>query len=195
MRDALTAVARHDGDVTSPFHRLSREVLVDNPWHRYCLDRYTHADGSEGRYFYVDMPGSCTVIPLFADGSTALVHSHRYLLDRQLWEFPIGGMKDGDDPLDVAKHELEEEAGLLADDWLLLGSFAPYKGVSNEHCHVFLARSLHWTDQKLEPSESMTVHRMPFEEARTRILDQALADGQSLGALAFYDRWRRASEE
>ncbi len=63
-----------------PFTQLSREVLVDNPWHRYCLDRYTLRDGSEGRYFYIDMAGSCGVIPLFDDGSTVLVEVHRYLL-------------------------------------------------------------------------------------------------------------------
>ena len=49
----------------SPFRRLSREVLVDNPWHRYCVDRYTLTDGGVGRYYYVDMPGSCAIVPLF----------------------------------------------------------------------------------------------------------------------------------
>lgn len=175
--------------MSTPFRRLSSEVLVDNPWHRYCLDRYVQADGTEGRYYYVDMAGSCGVVPLFDDGTTVLVHAHRYLLDVQLWEFPIGGMRPGDAPLDVAKHELEEEAGLVAQRWDALGSFAPYKGVSNERCHFFLARDLGWTVQRLEPSESMTVHRMPLAEARARILDQELPDGQSLGGLALLDRF------
>ena len=33
-----------------------------------------------------------------------------------------------------------EEAGLTATRWVPLGRFAPYKGVSNERCHFFLAR-------------------------------------------------------
>jgi 8-oxo-dGTP pyrophosphatase MutT (NUDIX family) len=171
------------------FRRLSREVLVDNPWHRYCRDRFTQTDGSEGHYHYVDMPGSAAVIPLFEDGSTVLVHSERYLLDCWLWEFPIGGMSDGEAALDAARKELAEEAGLLARHWQPLGAFAPYKGVSNEHCHCFLARDLSWTQQHLEPSEAMTVHRMPLGEARARILDQELPDGQSLGALMLLDRF------
>jgi 8-oxo-dGTP pyrophosphatase MutT (NUDIX family) len=171
------------------FRRLSREVLVENPWHRYCRDRFTQTDGSEGQYHYVDMPGSAAVIPLFDDGSTVLVHSERYLLDRWLWEFPIGGLKDGQAPLAAARQELQEEAGLLAARWDELGAFAPYKGVSNEHCHCFLARELNWTEQQLEPSEAMTVHRMPLAEARARILDQDLPDGQSLGALMLLDRF------
>ncbi|MEM7199182.1 MAG: NUDIX hydrolase [Planctomycetota bacterium] len=176
-----------------PFSRLSREVLVDNQWHRYCLDRYTRRDGSEGRYYYIDMPGSCGTIPLFADGSTVLVAVRRYLLGGVLWEFPIGGMKDGEDPLVVAQAELREEAGLVGERWMPLGSFAPYKGVSNERCHFFVAEGLTWTDQELELSEDITVHQMPFEEARRTLLDQELGCGQSMAGLMLYDRWRASA--
>ncbi len=175
-----------------PFSRLSREVLVDNPWHRYCLDRYTQADGSEGSYYYIDMAGSCGVIPLFADGSTVLVRVHRYLHGRVLWEFPIGGMHPGDDAAAVAAKELREETGLVAGQWVRLGSFAPYKGVSNEECHFFVAMELDWTERALEPSEDITVHRMPFAEARRTLIGQELGCGQSLAGLMLYDRWQTA---
>ncbi|MEY2981288.1 MAG: hypothetical protein RL562_1515 [Planctomycetota bacterium] len=173
----------------APFSRLSTEVLVHNPWHRYCRDRYVQTDGSTGDYYYVDMTGSCGVIPWFEDGTTVLVQSRRYLLGVDLFEFPIGGMQPNDDAEVVARHELEEEAGLVAGRMDLLGSFAPYKGVSNERCHFFLARDLKWTAQRLEPSESMTVHRMPLAEARDRLLDQELPDGQSLSGLMLLDRF------
>ena len=48
---------------------VAREVLVDNPWHRYCRDRYVQRDGSEGTYYYVlnrsdgkDFHGSVTIV-------------------------------------------------------------------------------------------------------------------------------------
>ena len=172
----------------SPFRRLTREVLVDNEWHRYCRDRYTQTDGSEGEYFYIDIPGSCGIIPRFDDGSTVLLEVHRYLLDAVVWEFPIGGMRAGESPLAVAQRELAEEAGLRAGRWRAFGSFAPYKGVSNERCHFFLAEDLTWTEQDLEPSESIRAHQMSFDQARDRLLSQELPDGQSLAALALLDR-------
>ena len=178
----------------TPFTRLSREVLVQNEWHRYCRDRYVQTDGSEGTYFYVDMAGSCAAIPLFADGTTMLVRVHRYLFERELWEFPIGGMQPGEDPLAVAQKELHEEAGLRARDWTPLGRFAAYKGVSNEVCHFFLARDLEVVEQELEPSERITAHRVPLAEARALLLDQSLGDrslgdGQSMAGLLLLDRW------
>jgi 8-oxo-dGTP pyrophosphatase MutT (NUDIX family) len=172
-----------------PFQRLSREVLVDNPWHRYCKDRYVQTDGSEGTYYYVDMPGSAACIPVFDDGSTVLVRQWRYLLGAEFWEFPIGGMKQGEDPLAIAQKELHEEAGLRGREWIPLGRFAPYKGVSNELCHYFLVRGLSEVAQELEPSEQITVHRMPFAEARRRLVEQDCADGQSLSGLVLLDRW------
>ncbi len=172
-----------------PFTRLSREVLVDNAWHRYCLDRYVHADGSEGAYYYVDMAGSCTVIPWFPDGTTMLVRVQRYLLDCDLFEFPTGGLQPGDEVKAMAQTELREEGGLVASRWDALGRFAPYKGVSNEICHVFLARGLTAVPQEPEPSEKITLHRMPLAEARRRLVEQEPADAMSLAALALLDRW------
>ena len=172
-----------------PFRRLSRDVLVDNRWHRYCRDRYVQTDGSDGEYFYVDMAGSSAVVPLFDDGTTVLVHVHRYLFGTALWEFPIGGLQPGDDPLATAQHELLEEAGYLATEWTPLGRFAPYKGVSTEVCHFFAARGLTHVGQQLEPSERISVHRLPLTEARRLLIDQPVGDGQSMAGLLLLDRW------
>lgn len=172
-----------------PFERIDSEVVVDNRWHRYCKDRYRQKDGSEGVYWYVDMAGSCAVIPWFDDGSTMLVRVDRYLLGVELWEFPIGGMRPGEEPLQVARKELLEEAGLRAERWTELGRVAPYKGVSNEINWFFLARGLSQHGQELEPSERITTHRMPFEAARRRLVEQEIGDGQSLAGLMLFERW------
>lgn len=175
--------------MAEPFERLSREILVENPWHRYCRDRYVQRDGSEGEYFYVDMAGSAGIIPLFEDGTTQLVQVRRYLLGAWLWEFPIGGMNPGEDALGVARKELAEETGLRAGTWTELGRFAPYKGVSNEITWFWLAEDLEQGDRALEPSEDIRVERLPLAEARERLLGQELLDGQSLGGLMLLDRY------
>jgi len=175
--------------MAEPFERLSREVLVDNPWHRYCHDRYVQRDGSEGEYYYVDMPGSCGIVPLFEDGTTVLLEVRRYLLGGWLWEFPIGGMKPGEEPLAVAQKELAEETGLRAERWKELGRFAPYKGVSNEITWFYVAEGLTQGAQALEPSEEIRIERMPLGEVRERLLGQPILDGQSLSGLLLLERF------
>jgi len=173
----------------TPFSRLSREVLVENEWHRYCRDRYVRRDGTDGEYFYIDMPGAVGIIPRFEDGTTLLGHQYRYVLKRWLWEFPIGGMADGEEPLAVARKELREEAGLVATTWTPLGSFAPYKGVSSELTHFFLAEGLTDVGQQLEPEEEIELERLPMADARKRLLTQEIGDGQSWGGLLLLDRF------
>ena len=173
-----------------PFARLSREILVANAWHRYCRDEYVQTDGSTGEYFYIDMIGACAIVPQFANGDLLLIECERYLLGKTLWEFPIGGIEPGDSPLAAAQKELQQESGYTANDWVRLGGFAPYKGVSNEITHVFLARDLEPCGQDLEPSESIRVHRLPPEEAERRIYGQELPDGQTMAAWTLWQRDR-----
>lgn len=171
-----------------PFSRLSREVLVRNRWHGYCRDRYVRRDGTEGEYFYIDMPGAVGIVPRFEDGSTLIVRQYRYLLRTWLWEFPIGGMAEGEEPLAAARKELREEAGLEATRWTPLGSFVPYKGVSTERTHFFLAEGLTDVGQHLEPEEEIERCRLPWDEARERLLAQEPGDGQSWGGLLLLER-------
>lgn len=171
-----------------PFTQLSHEVLVDNPWHRYCKDRYVRRDRTEGEYYYIDMPGAVGIIPVFENGDVLVCRQYRYLLGAWLWEFPIGGMEKGGDPLDTARRELREETGYAAERFTMLGSFAPYKGVSNERTHIFLAEGLTEVGQELEPEEQILVSRMSYAEARDLLLDQELGDGQSWGGLLLYER-------
>ncbi len=101
---------------------LSSELLVDNPWHRYRRDRFRQRDGSLGEYFYVDMTGACGIVPLFEDGSTLLLRVYRYLLDETLWEFPMGGVQPGEDPLAFLEQALVGvEAGATIPDPVLGG--------------------------------------------------------------------------
>lgn len=172
-----------------PFRTLKSEVLIENAWHRYKLDRYERTDGTEGRYYYIDMLGSVGIIPLHEDGTTVLCRQHRYLFAQDLIEFPIGGIEPGREIEETGRLELREEAGLVAGRMDYLGVFAPYKGVSNERCHFYLARDLTEVGQRLEPEEQIELLRMPMEEARRMLLAQPLLDGQSMCGLMLLDRF------
>lgn len=184
----------HEEATLPPFRTLKSDVLVENPWHRYKLDLYVRADGTEGRYFYIDMPGSVGIIPLFEDGTTILCRQHRYLFGHDLFEFPIGGVERGHGIQETGERELREEAGLVAGRMDHLGQFAPYKGVSNERCHFYLARDLTEVGQQLEPEERIEALRMPLAEARERLMAQELLDGQSMCGLMLLDRYFAACE-
>ena len=57
-----------------------------------------------------------------------LVRQYRYALDRELIEIPAGKLEKGEDPLEAAKRELGEEAGLAAAEYRDLGYIIPTCG-------------------------------------------------------------------
>jgi len=175
--------------------RIETEVLFRNPWHTYRRDRVRRKDGSEGFYFYVDHPSSVAVIGAFRDGTVLVQRTFRYLLGEWLPQVVLGHTRPEEDQAEEARRELLEETGFLAGEVLHLGDFTPYSGVSNEVCHVFLARDLEERGARPEVTEEMEVFRLSRGEARAFLHSGPLLDGQSLSAWALYEAWLEGREE
>lgn len=102
-----------------------------------------------------------------ADGNVALLsadfprHGGEYLF------LPGGRQEDGETPLDCARRELREEAGVTAADWRPLGSYAMTLG-STARVHLFDARDLTLGPQELTPAEAdFKLVWWPLEQALT----------------------------
>src|SRR5437763_12804646 len=62
----------------------------------------------------VHHPGSAVILPIFADGTIALVKQYRHPAVKYLLELPAGTLKDNERPDEGAMRELEEELGVTA---------------------------------------------------------------------------------
>jgi ADP-ribose pyrophosphatase len=140
--------------------KISEAILFKNPWWVYKKDETLLPHGKKGEYHYVYTNGASMVVPVMADGRIVLVNQYRYLNDRESWEFPCGGVKDGHSYEQTAIQELEEEAGFKAHDWKMIGEFNPYNGVTNEICRVFLVRTL--IEVPAQPDETEEFERNSY---------------------------------
>ena len=169
--------------------RLSRQPFLETPYYTFSHDRYVRPDGTVGDYHYLDIPGSVMIVPQCDDGRLVLVRQHRYLMDRVSLEFPAGGMEAGASALANARRELREEAGLVAARWARVGEFAPYNGVSNELCRVFVASGLEQVDPEPEPSEELEVVHLPADQFTELVASGQMWDGMSMAAYGYYRLW------
>lgn len=155
----------------------SREELVRGVLLHVFRDSVTMPDGTEAVREWIAHPGASAVVPLFEDGSTVLVRQFRYPPQRIFLEVPAGKLDvEGEDPAEVARRELAEEAGFSAKKLTALGETYPCIGYSNEVIYLFLAEDLEPADAKMEADELLEPVRMPFVEAvamarRGEILD------------------------
>jgi ADP-ribose pyrophosphatase len=72
-------------------------------------------------------PGAVAIVPLL-DGKVLLVRQYRAPIDKEIWELPAGTIEPGEEPLECAKRELEEETGYRAREWRKWRSSTPPPG-------------------------------------------------------------------
>ncbi|MFA5062083.1 MAG: NUDIX hydrolase [Patescibacteria group bacterium] len=165
--------------------KISEEVIHSNPWWDYKHDRYKLANGQEFDYFYGETPGSTIIIPVLDDGGLLLIVQHRYLRDLKSIEFPGGGLKKDETPIDGAKRELAEETGKQSSDFIKIGSFDGLNGMYKDTTHIFIAKELEEANHaKPDDTENIEIIIRRPDEFEDMIKRGEIWDGQTLAAWA-----------
>ena len=133
-------------------------------------------------------PGAVVVLAVDADDRVLCLQQYRHAVGIAFVELPAGLLDvDGEEPLEVARRELREEAGLAAEDWTPLASSFFNAGVTTEIQHLFLARGLSEVgrgDFELVHEEAeMMLFWAPYAELYAAALDGRVADGPVVQAL------------
>lgn len=135
--------------------------------------------------------GSAVVVPVFDDGTVALVRQYRHAAKEFLLEIPAGTLNAGEDPKLGAIRELEEEIGVTAENIEKLTEFYVSPGFLTEKMHVFLATGLIDVGQKLEADELLTVERHSFDELNKMIRNGEITDAKTmLGIMLAEEKFR-----
>ena len=128
-------------------------------------------------------PGGAAVVALDRHNQICLLRQFRHAAGRWLWELPAGKIDSTEDPIDTAKRELEEEAGVRAAAWDSLGRVISSPGVFTEVIHLYVASGLTHTAQRTEEHELIEVHWVPFESALTWANCGEIMDAKTLVGL------------
>ena len=146
------------------------EVVLPNG-HRATLDVVHH-------------PGGAAVVALDSKQQVCLLRQYRYVADGWIWELPAGKLEPNEPPLETAKRELIEEAGISARHWESLGSVFSSPGVFAEVLHLFYAAELEPSTAAHESSEIIEIHWIPFAEAYEWAMSGKIRDAKTIIALA-----------
>lgn len=117
----------------------------------------------------VDHPGSVAVVAVDTERRLWLVRQWRQPAKKQLLELPAGTREEGEDPLETAKRELEEECGLVGGEWRELVSGWTTPGFVREHMTLYLAEGVEPRgEQDLDESEDVELVTWPVGEIAER---------------------------
>ena len=128
--------------------------------------------------------GACVLY--IKDDKVLLVRQYRYAYGESLYELPAGKLEIGEDPKNAALRELEEEAGVLAEELRLLCVMYPTPGYTNEKIYIYQAVGGRETATSPDEDEFLDVEYLPLDKVKEMLKNGEIRDGKTIVALQAY---------
>lgn len=173
-----------DHPQSNPWKTHASETKYDNPWIHVVEHKVTNPSGGDGIYGVVQFKNiAIAVVPVDDEGYTWLVGQFRYCHDSYEWEIPEGGCPKDEDPAVCAHRELKEETGLNAGRMDAFLEMQLSNSTTNEVSISYLATDLTTGRACPEPTEQLTIRRLPLGEAFAMVHRNEIRDALSVATL------------
>ncbi|NBW41473.1 NUDIX hydrolase [bacterium] len=167
--------------------RRSSRLVYENQWMKLHEDQVTTPSGTDGVYGWLELQEAVVVLAISEKDEVVLIGQERYPVQEYSWELIEGGIESSETPLQAARRELKEEAGIIPASLIPLGSpFHIANTRTNELAHVFLATGLEFGNAQPEETEVLQQMRLPVEEVYEMVDDGTIRDSLSIIALLRY---------
>jgi len=142
----------------------------------------------------IEHSGGVGILAVGAEGHIFLVRQFRYGVGRESLEIPAGKLEPGENPFACAQRELEEETGYVAGHWDSLGTMDSTPAYDSEVIHLYLARDLRPTSQRLDAGEFLSVEPFSMDKLLELCLNGGLTDAKTLVAVLKYQTMRAGGQ-
>lgn len=162
---------------------LSSEQKFDGRVVKLYVDRVELENGAESTREVIKHPGGVCVVPLDEDNNVLFVRQFRYPFAKVLMEIPAGKLEWGESHSECGLRELKEETGCTCDRYDYLGCLYPTPAYDCEIIHMYLARGLHYGEQKLDKDEFLDIEKIPLSKAVEMVMNNEIPDAKTQLAL------------
>ncbi|MFA7169845.1 MAG: NUDIX hydrolase [Candidatus Paceibacterota bacterium] len=132
---------------------VKSSVVHKNKYFSIVAEQFRLKNGKFGKYYLLKVLDFVSVVAI-EDGFVYFVEMDRYALKKRILEIPMGGMEEGETPIQSAKRELREETGITAKKMTKIGCLESFKGRSDQRFFVFIAEGLSFGVQDLDEVEA-----------------------------------------
>lgn len=167
-----------------PWTTLSERLAYETPWISVSHHEVIDPGGKQGVYGVIHFKNLAVgVIPLDAEMNTWIVGQYRYPMEAYSWEMPEGGGSRNVLPLESAKRELREEAGIEAEKWTEILQMDLSNSASDEKAVIFVAQVLTFHAPEPDHDEELEQRKLHFEELYRMVQRGEVRDSLTVAAV------------
>lgn len=168
------------------WENLERQYLIDNKFLKVRQDKIKLPNGAIiDDYFVIEKKNVSLIVVIDEEKRIIIKDEYRYPIDKHLIELPGGTFDFGEtDSLEVAKRELLEETGYLADKWELLSVNYDYPTKDVNQVNIYLAKNIkRVSEQQLDIGEDIKFSFVPLEKAVSMCMDNTICVNGTVAAI------------
>lgn len=169
----------------------SERSLYSDQWLDLRLADVELPDGRRLDHRLIRMAPSAGALIVDDQSRALLIWRHRFITDHWGWEMPMGGISEGEAPVEAAAREVEEETGWRPSGLRPLARLQPSAGILDSAHHVF------WADQATKIGtphdgfESSRIEWIPLEQTPKLIDESQIVSPSTATGLLYLLSMRR----
>jgi len=171
--------------------RIHGERVVDDSSRgRLSIAQVELPDGVKFEQYVLRLP-KASIVVVIKDEAVLMMHRHRFVIDRWVWELPGGYVDSAEDPAVTAAREVEEETGWRPGTLERLLAFQPMVSTIDSENIVFYAEDAEYVGDATDINEASTVEWIDLSRVSVMIGSGDIVGSSSVvGLLAALARRR-----
>lgn len=163
--------------------KLNSKQIFDGIVVKLFVDDIELPNGQKSIREVVRHSGAVCVIPITDEGEVVMVRQFRYPFGKVLLEIPAGKLEPGEDPLDAAKRELEEESGAVAENVDFMGELYTTVAFTDEKIYTYIATGLTFKEAHPDADEFVEVVKIPLGTLVDMVMNGEIKDSKTQVAI------------
>ena len=185
----------HDHGTPANWETVAEKIVADCRVFRVNRKTCRHPHrATTNDFFVLESSDWVNVVAVTAAGAIVLVRQFRFGTEGLSLEVPGGVMEPGEDPVEGARRELEEETGFIGGTARMLGRVHPNPAIQGNSCHLIVIEGVERASQiAWDEHEEIEVVVVPAADVFAAVHAGEVTHALALNALLLYElEWRRA---
>lgn len=171
------------------YKRLHRTLVHQGKITTTYTDRMLLPNGREADWDFIGHRGAAAMVAETTDGKILMVSQYRNALERYTLEIPAGGINTGEDMMQAAIREVEEETGYQVEDVKHLVDIYTTVAFCNEKIGIYCGKAINKNEQHLDEDEFVEVRAYDLSELLNMIRSGVIQDSKTVAGILAYDKF------